>query len=64
MENTNNINIVNLIMMKLKNLKGYIQTLKKALLKLITKDIKILKNINKQIEIKQKEHMKIIKNIL
>ena len=32
--------------------------------KYITKKIKIMKNINKEIEIKQKEHMKKIKNIL
>ena len=32
--------------------------------KYITKKIKIMKNINKKIEIKQKEHMKKIKNIL
>ncbi len=30
----------------------------------ITKEIKTMKNLNKEIEIKQKEHMKKIKNIL
>jgi hypothetical protein len=51
-----------LLMIKL-NLKGYMVQHKLKLLKLITKDIKILKN-NKEIEKKQKAHMKKIENIL
>ena len=46
------------------NLKDYIQKHNKKHQKYITKKIKIMKNINKEIEIKQKEHMKKIKNIL
>jgi hypothetical protein len=66
MENTDNINIENTnnINMKKLNLKEYIQKHNKKHQKYITKKIKIMKNINKKIEIKQKEHMKKIKNIL
>ncbi len=46
------------------NLKGYIQKHNEKHQKHITKEIKIMKNLNKETEIKQKEHMKKIKNIL
>ena len=58
MENTNNI-----INDEIKP-KKICSEHKNAHLKLIMKDIKILKNINKEIEKKPKEHMKKIKNIL
>ena len=58
MENTNNITNDEI------NLKRYIMKHKKELQEHFMTEIKIMKNINKKIEKKQKEHMKKIKNIL
>ena len=58
MENTNNINNE-----EVKPKRVYTKAQQKHQ-KYITKKIKIMKNINKETEIKQKEHMKKIKNIL
>ena len=58
MENTNNINNE-----KVKPKRVYTKAQQKAS-KVYHEKIKIMKNTNKETEIKQKEHMKKIKNIL